>query len=82
MAQNRFFGVNVIGRTIFQVTTVHVPSVRSGYGSVRRAAIAPAWLVVIGVGNGGPHGNHPGDHPGENRLALGNTRDLVLRSLK
>ena len=41
-----------------------------------------AWLVVIGVGNGGPHGNHPGDHPGENRLPPGNPRDLVLRTLK
>ena len=29
MAQNLIFGMNVIGRTTFQVTTFHVPSVHS-----------------------------------------------------
>ena len=41
MAQNPNFGVNVVGRTTFQVTTFHVPSVR--YGAVRSAARQRSW---------------------------------------
>ena len=62
MAQNPIFGVNVIGRTTFHVTTFHVPSVGPTWLGW---SICPVGLVEL-LGDP-PVGPSPEDSPGEFR---------------